>query len=53
MLKKTQQQNNKIDTKSPNVFNYSKSLSQEAKDLIDEIGDGNDHMVIKFSPRYL
>ena len=39
---KNQQQNNKIDTKSLNVFNYSKSLSQEAKDLIDEIGDGND-----------
>ena len=41
MLKK-QQQNNNIKTKSPNVFNYLKSLSQEAKDLIDEIEDAND-----------
>ena len=38
MLKK-QQQNNNINTKSPNVFNYLKSLSQEAKDLIDETED--------------
>ena len=38
MLKK-QQQNNNIKTKSPNVFNYLKSLSQEAKDLIDETED--------------
>ena len=37
-----QQQNHKIDTKSPNVFNYLKSLSQEARDLIDEIKDAND-----------
>ena len=41
MLKK-QQQNNNINTKSPNVFNYLKILSQEAKDLIDEIEDAND-----------
>ena len=41
MLKK-QQQNNNINTKSPNVFNYLKSLSQEAKDLMDEIEGAND-----------
>ena len=41
MLKK-QQQNNKIDTKSQNIFNYLKSLSQEKKDLMDEIEDAND-----------
>ena len=29
------QQNNNIDTKPPNVFNYLKSLSQKAKDLMD------------------
>ena len=31
-----------IDTKPPNVFNYFKSLSQNAKDLMDEIEDAND-----------
>ena len=31
-----------IDTKSPNIFNYLKGLYQEAKDLMDEIGDAND-----------
>ena len=31
-----------IDTKPPNVFDYLKSLSQEAKDLMDEIEDEND-----------
>ena len=31
-----------INTKSPNVFNYLKNLSQNAKDLIDEIEDAND-----------
>ena len=36
--KKTQQNNN-IDTKPPNTFNCLKSLSQEAKDLTDEIED--------------
>ena len=35
--KKQQQKNNNIDTKSPNVFDYLKSLSQEAKYLMDEI----------------
>ena len=43
MLKKQQQQNNKIDTKSPNVFNNWNSLREEAKDLIDEIEDANDY----------
>ena len=37
-----QQQNNNINTESPDVFNNLKSLSQEAKDLIDEIEDEND-----------
>ena len=34
--------NNNIDTKPPNTFNYLKSLSQNAKDLIDEIEDADD-----------
>ena len=38
----TIQQNNNIDTKPPNVFNYLKSLSQEAKDLMDDKEDAND-----------
>ena len=38
---KIKQQNNNIDTKPPNVFNYLKSLSTEAKDLMDEIKDAN------------
>ena len=36
------QQNNKIDTKPPNVSEYLKSLSQEGKDLMDEIEETND-----------
>ena len=39
-IKKTQQNNN-IDTEPPNVFNYLKSLSQKAKDLMDEIEDAD------------
>ena len=31
-----------IDTKPPNVLDYLKSLSQEAKDLMDEIEDADD-----------
>ena len=31
-----------IDTKPPNVFDYLKSLSQEAKDLMGEIEEAND-----------
>ena len=41
-IKKEKQQNNNIDTKPPNVFNYLKSLSQEAKDLMDDREDAND-----------
>ena len=41
-IKKEKQQNNNIDTKPPNVFNYLKSLSQEAKDLMDDKEDAND-----------
>ena len=40
--RKKQQQNNNINTKSPNVCNYFKSLSQKAKKLIYEIEDAND-----------
>ena len=38
------QQNNKIDTKPPNVSEYLKSLSQEAKHLMDEIEETNDEI---------
>ena len=40
-IKKTQQNNN-IDTKPPNVFNYLKSLSQKAENVMDEIKDADD-----------
>ena len=43
---KKPQQNNNIDTKPPNVFNYLKSLGQDAKDLRDEIKDANDEIDI-------
>ena len=36
---KKNQKNNNIDTKPPNTFNFLKSLSQEAEDLMDEIED--------------
>ena len=36
------QQNNNIDTKPPNVFDYLKSLSQDAKILMDEIEEADD-----------
>ena len=39
---KKKQQNNNIDTKSRNVFDYLKSLSQEAKKLMDEIEEADD-----------
>ena len=42
MLKKQQHQNNNIESKPLNVFDYLKSLSQEAKDLMDEIKDAKD-----------
>ena len=38
---KKQQNNNNIDTKPPNVSNYLKRLSQEVKDLMDEIEEAN------------
>ena len=38
--------NNNIDTKPPNVFNYLTSLSQKAKDLINEIEEVNDDIDI-------
>ena len=41
---KIRQQNNNIDTKPPNVFNYLKSLSPEVKDLINEIEDADDEI---------
>ena len=48
--KKTQQNNN-IDTKPPNVFNYLKSLSQKTKDLLVEIEDADDKSVSYLSWR--
>ena len=43
---KMKQQNNNIETKPPNVFNFfKKSLSQKAKDLMDKIEDANDDIV--------
>ena len=44
--KDKKQQTNNIDTKPPNVFNYLKSLSQEANDLMDEIEEVNDDIDI-------
>ena len=38
-VKKKQHQNNNIESKPLNVFDYLKSSSQEAKDLMDEIKD--------------
>ena len=50
MVKIKKQQTNDIDTKPQNVFYYLKILSQEAKDLMDEIKDVNDdiniHMLV-------
>ena len=40
------QQKSKIDTKLPNVSDYLESLSQEAKDLMNEIKDSNDDINI-------
>ena len=39
--KDKKQQTNNIDAKPPNVFNYLKSLSQEANDLMDKIEEVN------------
>ena len=44
---KKQQQKNNIDTKLTNVFDYLKILSQEAKDLMDEIEDVNKDINVK------
>ena len=38
---KKQQNNNNVDTKPLNVFDYLKSLSQKEKDLIGEIEDAD------------
>ena len=46
MIKIKKQQTNNIDTKPQNVFNYLKCLSQEAKDLMDEMKDINDDINI-------
>ena len=46
MVKIKKQQTNDIDTKPQNVFYYLKILSQEAKDLMDEIKDVNDDISI-------
>ena len=43
---KETQNNDNIETKPPNVFNYFESLSQEADDLMDEIEETNDHIDI-------
>ena len=42
MINIYKKQTNNKDTKPQNVFDYLKSLSQEAKDLIDEIEEAND-----------
>ena len=44
--KDKKQQTNNIDTKPPNVFNYLKSVSPKAKDLMDEIEDDDDDIDI-------
>ena len=46
MIKIKKQQTNNIDTKPSNIFNYLKSLSPEAKDLMDEIEDDDDDVDI-------
>ena len=45
-IKKQQQQNSNIESKPLNVFDYLKSLSQEANDLMDEIEEVNDDIDI-------
>ena len=44
--KDKKQQTNNIDTKPSNIFNYLKSLSPEAKDLMNEIEDNDDDTFI-------
>ena len=43
---KKHQQTNNIDSKPSNIFNYLKSLSPEASDLMDEIEDDDDDIAI-------
>ena len=47
--KDKKQQTNNIDTKPPNSFDYLKSLSQEAIELMDEIEDDDDIDIYKFA----
>ena len=42
MINIKKQQNDNINTKPPNVFNYLKILSQKAEHLRDEIEDADD-----------
>ena len=44
--KDKKQQTNNIDTKPPNIVNYLKSLSQEAKNLMNEIEDADEDIDI-------
>ena len=44
--KDKKQQTNNTDTKPPSVFNYLKSLSPKAKDLMDKIEDNDDDIDI-------
>ena len=44
--KNKKQQTNNIDTKPSNTFNYLKSLSPEANDLMDEIEEDDDDIDI-------
>ena len=47
--KDKKQQTNNIDTKPSNIFNYLKSLSPEAKDLMNEIEDDDDMYINKLA----
>ena len=46
---KKHQQTNNIDSKPSNIFNYLKSLSPEASDLMDEIEDDDDIAINKLA----
>ena len=46
------QQNNNIDTKPPNIFYNLKSLSQEAKELMDEIKEAEND-IDKYNPVFI
>ena len=45
-IKNPQQNSDNINTKPPNVFNYLKSLSQEANNLMNGIEEANDDIDI-------